>query len=74
MIFWYLWRAGLLGRADREKLRYFFGSSDNPLFLSRRRPLAASIDWLRALVVPAYARSLTTWLQYRADLYDGHQG
>ena len=74
MIFWYLWRAGLLGRADRDKLRYFFGSHENPLFLSRRHPLFAEIQWLRALFDARYARSVATWLQYRADLYDGHQG
>ena len=74
MIFFYLWRAGLLRRADREKLRFFLGSSENPLYLSRRLPLAWQIQWLKALVHPGYARSVTSWLAYRADLYDGHQG
>jgi hypothetical protein len=74
VIFWYLWRAGLLGRADREKLRFFFGTGAGPLYLSRRMPLAASINWLRALVDPRYAVATTRWLQYRADLYDGRQG
>jgi len=74
VIFYYLWRAGLLARGDAEKLRFFFGATSNPLFLSRRRPLVASINWPRALLVPSYARSITRWLAYRADLYDGHQG
>jgi hypothetical protein len=74
VIFWYLWRAGLLGRADREKLRFFFGAGVGPLYLSRRMPLVGSINWLRALADPRYARAATTWLAYRADLYDGKQG
>ncbi len=74
MIFWHLWRAGLLGRADREKLRFFFGTGAGPLYLSRRSPLVSSINWLRALVDPSYAKAATNWLAYRADLYDGHQG
>ncbi|HEY2775333.1 MAG TPA: hypothetical protein VGK20_14900 [Candidatus Binatia bacterium] len=74
MIFWYLWRAGLLGRADREKLRFFFGASADPLSLSRRTPPASAIRWPRALVDPGYARAIAAWLAYRADLYDGKQG
>lgn len=74
MIFLYLWRAGLLARADREKLRFFFGASPNPLFLSRRMPLVAAVNWVRALVDARYARAVAGWLAYRADLYDGRQG
>ncbi len=74
MIFFYLWRAGLLGRTDRDKIRFLLGATDNPLFLSRRMPLVSSISWPRALVAPAYARAVAAWLAYRADLYDGHQG
>lgn len=74
MILFYLWRAGLLGRTDREKLAFFFGAGAGPLALSRRMPLAASVSWLRALVDPRYARSVAAWLLYRADLYDGGQG
>lgn len=74
MIFFHLWRAGLLGRTDGEKIRFFFGATSGPLFLSRKMPLAASINWPRALVDSRYARSIATWLKYRADLYDGRQG
>ena len=74
MIFFYLWRAGLLRRADGEKLRFFFGATGNPMFLSSRKPPVASLSWPRAMFDPAYARSITSWLAYRADLYDGHQG
>ncbi|MFN2375145.1 MAG: hypothetical protein ABR538_01325 [Candidatus Binatia bacterium] len=74
MIFFCLWRAGLLRRTDREKLRFFFGVTEDPFYLSRRRPLVASIRWGRALVHPAYARAVASWLLYRADLYDGRQG
>lgn len=74
MILLYLWRAGLLRRTDREKLRFFLGATDDPLYLSRRRPLIASVDWIRALCWPPYARAYARWLEYRADLYDGHQG
>jgi hypothetical protein len=42
--------------------------------LSRRYPLARSVNVLRALVSPSYARSLATWLRYRLELYDGVQG
>lgn len=74
MIFYYLWRAGLLARTDREKLRFFFGATPSPLLLSRRMPLVASIEWLRAMVDPRYAKAVAGWLTYRADLYDGRQG
>jgi hypothetical protein len=74
VIFLYLWRSGLLARSDGEKLRFFFGATSNPLFLSRRRPLLRAVSWSRAMISPRYARALTTWLSYRADLYDGRQG
>ena len=74
MIFFYLWRAGLLGRVDRDKIRFFFGVTASPLHLSRRMPLVSSVNWVRALVDPGYARAVASWLAYRADLYDGYQG
>jgi hypothetical protein len=74
VIFYHLWRAGLLTGADREKLSYFFGVSEDPLVLSRRWPLITAIDWVRALFSPAYARAVAGWLRYRAELYDGLQG
>jgi hypothetical protein len=74
VIFFYLWRSGLLRRTDGEKIRFFFGATGNTLFLSRRMPLVASVSWPRAMLQPSYARSVVSWLAYRADLYDGHQG
>ena len=74
MILWYLWRAGLTRRLDREKLLFFFGLTPNPLFLSRRWPLVTAIHWLRALTSPRYARAVTSWLRYRVELFDGLQG
>ncbi|HYB97624.1 MAG TPA: hypothetical protein VEC57_00675 [Candidatus Limnocylindrales bacterium] len=74
MIFYYLWREGLLARTDGEKLRFFLGLTTNALFLSRRRPLIRSISWPAALISPTYARAVAGWLRYRADLYDGAAG
>ena len=74
MIFLELARAGLLQSLDAEKLRFFLGWTANPLFLSRRRPLVRSLNVLRLLFSPRYARGVATWLRYRADLYDGVQG
>jgi len=74
VILYYLWHAGLLARADREKLRFFLGVAEDPLFLSRRRPPMLSVRWPLALVWPPYARAVARWLLYRADLYDGRQG
>ena len=74
MIFYHLWRAGLFRIADREKLRFFFGATADPLFLSRRWPLLTAVNWPRALVSPSYARAVASWLRYRAELYDGLQG
>lgn len=74
MIFLHLWRAGLLARSDREKLRFFFGRSGGPLHLSTRMPPVSSVNWVRAFLDPRYARAVASWLLYRADLYDGRQG
>lgn len=74
MILWFLWRAGLLGRMNAEKVRFFFGATHNPLYLSRRSPLVSAISWPKALVSPRYARAVAGWLAYRADLFDGRAG
>ena len=74
MIFYYLWAAGLSARLDGEKIRFFFGATENPLFLSRRWPLVTAIHWPRALFSPAYARAVASWLLYRTELYDGLAG
>ena len=74
MIFYYLWKLGFLSKADGEKVRFFLGWVGDPLLLSRRRPLVSSIDWVRAVFSPRYARSVATWLEYRVELYDGLQG
>lgn len=74
MIFLELMRAGLLRSLDAEKLRFFFGRTANPLYLSRRHPLVLRLDPLRLLFSRRYARGVATWLRYRADLYDGVRG
>lgn len=74
MILFMLLRRGLLRRLDAEKLRYFFGRTAHPLFMSRRFPPYRRLDVLRMLVSPRYARGVAEWLSYRADLYDGRQG
>jgi len=74
VIFYYLWKLGFFARADGEKLRFFLGLSPDPLLLSRRRPLVSAINWVKAMFSPRYARSVATWLEYRAELYDGVQG
>lgn len=74
MIFLELARAGLLASLDGEKVRFFLGWTSNPLFLSRRHPLVFRLDPLRLLFSRSYARGVTTWLRYRADLYDGLRG
>jgi len=74
VILWYLWKSGLAASMDREKFLYFFGFTPNPLYLSRRWPLATAVNWLRACFSPAYARSLVGWLRYRVELFDGLQG
>lgn len=74
MIFLELAHAGLLRSLDAEKLRFFVGWTANPLFLSRRQPLILRLDLIRCLWSRTYARGVTAWLRYRADLYDGIQG
>jgi len=74
MILLELARAGLLRSLDAEKLRFFLGWTKNPLFLSRRQPLALRLDLVRMLWSPRYARGVAAWLRYRTDLYDGIQG
>jgi hypothetical protein len=74
LIFVELWRIGLLGRVDREKLRFFLGLSPGLLLLSRHMPLVRSVRVWRAVFSPAYARALASWLRYRVELYDGLQG
>jgi hypothetical protein len=74
VILYYLWKSGLLAKADAEKLRYFFGFSANALTLSRRSPLVWAIHWPRALFSPSYARNVVRWLEYRVELFDGLQG
>jgi hypothetical protein len=74
MILFALLRRGLLTRLDAEKIRYFFGCTKHPLFLSRRFPLYRRLGLVRMLFSPRYARGVATWLAYRTDLYDGRQG
>jgi len=74
MIVYYLWSKGLLAGMDRDKLRFFLGRSANPLFLSRRRPLVRSVNWIKALYSSTYALHVAEWLRYRMDLYDGRGG
>ncbi len=71
MLFYYLWREGLLSGLGGEKIRFFLGLTDNPLYLSRRWPLLTAINWPRAVFSKRYALSVTTWLRYRVSLYDG---
>ena len=74
MIFFALWKSGLLGRTDREKFLFFLGLTDSPTYLSRRWPLVRSINWGKALFLPSYANAVVAWLNYRAQLYDGFSG
>ena len=74
MIVLALWRRGLLGRADRDKVRYFLGLGADPLLLSRRYPMWRILSWSRLLLSPAYARAVARWLEYRMNLYDGGEG
>jgi hypothetical protein len=74
MILLQLLRGGLWRTLDAEKLRYFFGRTAHPLFLSRRDPPWRRMHLVRMMVSPAYARGVAQWLRYRADLYDGRQG
>src|SRR6185369_5028513 len=65
-------RGDLLRRLDAEKLRFFLGLTESPLYLSRRYPLWRRLGVVRMLVSPRYADGVAAWLEYRADLYDGH--
>ena len=74
MILLELWRHGLLGRADREKLRLFLGRDPDPLALSRRYPMWRILRPLRMLLSPRYAAAVAGWLEYRMNLFDGIEG
>ncbi len=74
MILVALWRRGLLGRADREKLGYFLGLAPDPLALSRRFPMWRILSLPRLLFSPAYAWAVAGWLEYRMNLFDGSEG
>lgn len=74
MILVELWRRGILGRIDGEKLRQFLGLSADRLALSRRYPMWWALGPLRLAVSPAYARHVARWLEYRINLYDGIEG
>ena len=73
MILFALWRRGLLGRLDGEKLGQFLGLSRDPLALSRRYRMWRALGPL-ALVSPTRAREVARWLEYRMNLYDGIEG
>ena len=74
MILLTLWRRGLLGRIDREKLVHFLGFSEDALALSRQYPMWRILSWSRLLLSPAYAGAVARWLEYRMNLYDGGEG
>ena len=74
MILYALWRRGLLGRLDAEKLRQFAGLRRDPLLLSRRYPMWRALGLGRLVVSPRYARAVAQWLEYRLNLYDGREG
>ncbi|HUE30444.1 MAG TPA: hypothetical protein VMR79_06190 [Verrucomicrobiae bacterium] len=74
MILIALWRRGLLGRADREKLRHFLGLARDPLTLSRRYPMWRILGPVRLFVSPRYAAAVARWLEYRMNLFDGVEG
>jgi hypothetical protein len=74
MIFFALWRRGLVRRIDRDKLRQFVGLSRDRLALSRRYPLWWVLGPLRLAVSPAHASAVARWLEYRMNLYDGSEG
>ena len=74
MILLTLWRRGLLGRIDREKLGHFFGFGGDALTLSRRYPMWRILGVVRLLVDPRYARAVGRWLEYRMNLFDGAEG
>ena len=74
MILVALWRRGLLGRADREKLRHFLGLAADPLTLSRRYPMWRILSLTRLVLSPRYAGAVARWLEYRMNLFDGAEG
>ncbi len=74
MIFVALWRRGLLGRADREKLAWFLGLAADPLTLSRRYPMWRILSVTRLVFSPRYAGAVARWLEYRMNLFDGAEG
>ncbi len=74
MIIIALWRRGLLGRADAEKLRHFLGLARDPLSLSRRYPMWRILGLARLLFSPRYAAATARWLEYRMNLFDGVEG
>lgn len=74
MILVALWRRGLLGRIDGEKLRQFLGLTPDRLALSRRYPMWWALGPLRLAVSPSRARETARWLEYRMNLYDGIEG
>ena len=74
MIFYRLWKDGLLRRLDREKVLFSLGLTPSPFLLSRRKPLFRALNPFRALFSPSYARSVASWLRYRVELFDGDQG
>jgi hypothetical protein len=69
-----LWRRGLLGRVDREKVRYFLGRDPDPLCLSRRYPMWRILSGARLVFSPRYATAVARWLEYRMNLFDGVEG
>lgn len=74
MILLALWRRGLLGRVDGEKLRYLLARGADPLLLSRRYPLWRRLVTLRALGSLRHAAAMASWLHYRMNLFDGVEG
>ena len=63
MILLALWRRGLLGRIDREKLDLFLGRARDPLQLSRRYPLWRRLGIFRMLLSPAHVGSVSSVLE-----------
>lgn len=74
MILWALWRRGLLGRVDREKMAFFLGLGRDPLLLSRRYPLWRILGRRGLLASPRRAEAVAGWLEYRMNLFDGIEG
>ena len=74
MIVLALWRRGLLGRADRDKVRFFLGLGSDPLLLSRRYPLWRILGPARLAFSPRHAAAVARWLEYRMNLFDGVEG